>query len=862
MNNFTPTNLPDAIRKLFELNHYEVEGPVQIHGAEIDLVATQLSDPFANPIYIEATVEYVDNDKYGKDVGKLAMVRTLIPEARNLIISARGFSLPVKERAKLSRIDTLTYDELFSKFERFEKYISHFLGDTAPAKELSLLNNVYEEPDFEDTAGKESATQYLNNWRISRTDKKGWLIITGEYGTGKTALTKILQRRWLEDYKANPSLPLPLRIELRDFSKQFDAKGLLHHFLDNNGIGHIPIDYLVSLIRDGRVFLILDGYDEMAQYLHARERRACLEALAELSEGGVRGILTSRPNYFTEAEEYRVFETLYTSLEQGKYHLNPDMQQLLSREKQTDELLGQFIYKQERVLRDLSPKQTESLIERILKDDPQGKDVVLHVLRRIFRFEEGRDSISLSGKPVIVSYLLEVVEGLKGSKNKLNDNSISAETLTEWQVYKLIIDQLMLRDLLRSSELHPDQRRHFLRIVAMFLSHRENAILDEQNFKDLISKEFKRELSRLPGEARNHQLDTYFADLRSSATLTRGTSRDKEGWRFSHNSLREYLVAEHLLNGLSSDAVVREWIPISDAMKSFVASLSSDEKRNYLSHLRIIWSKSVTEQGHGQLLNLLWDGLIQMFSSEADPSRACLNQIAGNPPQLEYIQLSRMSLSSELKPADLTGSNFSHSTISELNFHGANLQSANFSYATLENIIFTDTNIEKTSFANAFLIDVDFSGAELTGAIFSGIKPSDISILIESENPLIRKRLEAADALGYLKFRGALTDEVKRIHIIKNDPSWPIVDKIIEKLAESTFRQRRGLEQRGVARQNVPLAQKFMHHLEKNGLILKPKRYRIELIAVTERGREVFNSYQKAQEVSDEIMSFFDQEQK
>lgn len=87
---FTPTTLVAAIRDLFLVNHYEVEGPVQVHGAEIDLVARSLGGLFAGSVYIEATVEYVDNDKYGKDVGKLAMIGELEPDARRLSYRRAG----------------------------------------------------------------------------------------------------------------------------------------------------------------------------------------------------------------------------------------------------------------------------------------------------------------------------------------------------------------------------------------------------------------------------------------------------------------------------------------------------------------------------------------------------------------------------------------------------------------------------------------------------------------------------------------------------------------------------------------------------------------------------------------------------
>src|SRR3989344_3091229 len=211
------------------------------------------------------------------------MISQLEPDAKRVIISSSGFSLPVKERAKATHIETLTYDELFRQFEKFDQYISFFLGDSSTADELKELARVYEEPNFDDQLGRDVATDFMRSWRDDTSARTRWLVITGEYGTGKTALTRILQLRWLTEYRNNPALPLPIRIELRNFSRQFDAKGLLHHFLDHNNLGHVSVDFVFSLIRSQRVVLILDGYDEMAQYLHARERRSCLEALAELS---------------------------------------------------------------------------------------------------------------------------------------------------------------------------------------------------------------------------------------------------------------------------------------------------------------------------------------------------------------------------------------------------------------------------------------------------------------------------------------------------------------------------------------------------------------------------------------------------
>ena len=198
MTNFTASGLPIAVKKLFESNHYTVEGPIHIHGAEIDLVATPKADPFGAPIYIEVTTEHVDNSKYGKDVGKLAMMAEIDPQARRLIVSSSGFTLQVQERAAATRIETLTYAQLFKKFEQFDPYITGCLDQADLANELRRLSDIYEEPNFQDAHGNEQATSFLTDWKNDNSTAGKWLLITGEYGTGKTALTKVLQYRWFE----------------------------------------------------------------------------------------------------------------------------------------------------------------------------------------------------------------------------------------------------------------------------------------------------------------------------------------------------------------------------------------------------------------------------------------------------------------------------------------------------------------------------------------------------------------------------------------------------------------------------------------------------------------------------------------
>ncbi|MFH1136974.1 MAG: pentapeptide repeat-containing protein [Pseudomonadota bacterium] len=851
MTKFTPESLPHAVASLFRLNHYKVDGPIQMYGAEIDLVARPLADPFGVPVYIEVTVEYVDNKKYGNDMTKFGLVREVEPTAQMLIISSTGFSLPVRERASRSRITTLTYEELFKKFQRFDAYAEVATGDTSLADELRRLDAIYEEPDFVDDLGQHKATKYITEWRDSADASNKWLVVVGEYGTGKTALTRVLQYRWLLQYKMNPMLPLPFRVELRDFARQFDARGLLHHFLDQNNLGHISIEYIESLIRSGKIILLLDGYDEMAQYLHARERRSCLEALAELSSGGAKGILTSRPNYFTETEELQVFEILYASIQAGRYYLGKQDKELLKREERVDQLLGQFIDQFERRLEDLTPVQTQALVERALVDDPVGREVVQGILKRVFRSVDSGARMSLSGKPVIITYLLEVVEGLKKQPVQQRDDT----ELTEWEVYKLIIDQLMLRDFRRAPELSPEDRRGVLHRMALLLSRTETPIINEDEFRELVSKHFTKELRRFTEQERSKQTDRLFSDVRSSATLTRAVTSVKEGWRFSHNSLREYLVAEFIVRELRAKRIAREKVPISDAMRLFVSSKPTTEIQELLQLLSEIWPQRLTTPLLGQILCLMWDGALRVYSAEDDPAGTALRQICGSPVALNSAELSRVAFSSERRPAHLHSANLANSTLVAVDMTSSKLNDVDLSGSLLESVNFTNADLRAAVFTEAMLVDVILSGANLEGADFRGVQPNLVSIAVEAASgERARTSIDGVDALGYLAFNGAKTDPLPLSVIAHHHPKSPIAEKILEKLSKQSLRQRRGLTQRGAAAQDPRFARRFVKHLESQELIQTPMN-RKELVEVTEIGRQRLTKFVETGELPPEVLS-------
>ncbi|WP_215451441.1 pentapeptide repeat-containing protein [Streptomyces sp. ATCC 21386] len=849
----TEKDLPEAIRRLFESNNYRVRTSVHVYGAEVDLIAEPKGDAFASLIYIEATVQHVDNTKYGKDLSKLAMIQRKDPRARLLIISSVGFTASVLERAAETGVECLTYEELFRRFEKFEPYISYVTNAHASpiAKELSYLSDIYQPHRFRDGMGTHSAVQWLEQWRGDISTSGRWLVTVGEYGTGKTALTKVLQYRWTQDYIRDPSLPIPFRIELRNFTRQFDARGLLHYFLDHNELGHVPIDFAFSLIRSGRVVLLLDGYDEMAQYLKSRERRECLRALAELADGGAKGILTSRPNYFTEAEELQVFDTLYRSL-RTEYLLTASDEEQIEQEKQIDEFIRKsFLERSERSLQDLDRAQTRALVERQLHDDPEGQRALFEILDRVFREEGGKD-VSLSGKPVIVSYLLEVVEQLKADRV-----SEIPEKITEWYVYKLIIGKLMMRDLQNGGELAPEHRRRFLQSLAVRLSERDAPSADEATMRSLIRSVFSSEIRRLGrGSSGDNPEDVYFNDLRRSSTLTRSSLTQDRGWAFSHNSLREFLVTEYMLNKLVSEKPQSVNVPISEAMQLFAATQGKKDIEGQLTALRNAWLSRSTMPSFGALLALLWEAGCKSAGRQGSrsPVRSFLEYCSAETRNFSAVPLRKLNFSTPGVTTDLKGFDMSSTEISECVFEKADCAGVNFSDSILESTSFKDADLSGARFTNSDLIDIDLTRAKVAGADFRRIS-RDSTIIVTTGDSTVAEMLTEAHAIGYLNYHGAQTDEVGSYYALQYHPYFFIVEKICTKMKESSPRQRQGVEQRGVAQRNVPFARRFIAEMERCNFISAPGG-RLNQLVLTPEGRNAFARFVDHSEVPEEIERF------
>lgn len=172
-------------------------------------------------------------------------------------------------------IEENTKTNLRTKFTRNEQV------PTEMEEELSKQVTIYEPAD-----------NYLNLWL--KLPIKNFLVILGEYGTGKTTFVRYLTYQLAlakrEDKKQNIQDPLeriPLYLPLRNFEKTIE-NFIVNQTNTQYSIKQFTFADFLERIKNDELLIIFDGFDEMTQKTDADERKK--------NFAQIRNIIESSPN--------------------------------------------------------------------------------------------------------------------------------------------------------------------------------------------------------------------------------------------------------------------------------------------------------------------------------------------------------------------------------------------------------------------------------------------------------------------------------------------------------------------------------------------------------------------------------------
>ncbi|HEY3896423.1 MAG TPA: TIR domain-containing protein [Pseudonocardiaceae bacterium] len=140
--------------------------------------------------------------------------------------------------------------------------------------------------------------------RLVTSDYPRFLLVLGSAGRGKTFLLHEVTRRIAE---SAPQL-LPILIELRALDKTHSVRGLVAAHLANHGEGLSNLRAFDYMLREGRIVLLFDGFDELVTRITYDRAAEHLHTLLEAAQDRAKIIVASRTEHFKS--DAQVFTTL------------------------------------------------------------------------------------------------------------------------------------------------------------------------------------------------------------------------------------------------------------------------------------------------------------------------------------------------------------------------------------------------------------------------------------------------------------------------------------------------------------------------------------------------------------------------
>jgi WD40 repeat protein len=405
------------------------------------------------------------------------------------------------------RIVCLTFDELIDRDVDFSPYIQWLAEEIQRLKiDKDYLQLDCSKPE-KDSQGKyktpsagavgaEQIDEYMDEWLESA--QKNHISVLGEFGTGKTWFAMhyawVGIQAYLQAKTKRVKRPrLPLLITLRDYAKALNVDTVIAGFFFVNHNIRLNADVFDRLNRMGKLLILFDGFDEMANKINSQDAIDNFWALAEVIGENSKVILTCRTEHFPTTEKNQtIFAGGERASTQAKVAAAPKFE-ILNLHPLSIEQIRQVL---------TSRGATPETIEKILAN-PELADLVK--------------------RPMMVDLVLEALPEISEGKE-----------IDLARVYLYALKHKLARDI--------ETERTFTSMAdkLFFLCEVSWAMLS-QNKLTLHYSQFPERLKELFGDAiKDNALDHWHYDMMGQTILT----RDHDGnYRPAHKSLLEFFVA-------------------------------------------------------------------------------------------------------------------------------------------------------------------------------------------------------------------------------------------------------------------------------------------------------------------------------
>jgi hypothetical protein len=285
----------------------EVVQDTQISGVQIDLQIKKREGGLPTEAIVECKNTRVTAKERDQLLAQQAIAQKKLPSYRWIVVSAEGFAADTRAALEETGFNCITYPELLRELVPLDTYVDNLIAKyetSANDPNGWAGRDLFIRPDLETdvTYEKRPAVTHISKWLGD--PRANLLAVLGDLGTGKTTLARFLAHQLGRSFHDDPLRhPAPELIPLREVRKDVALDSIvIRHFRDR-GLPGISFPRFEHLMRQGKIVLFFDAFDEMADRVRWDVTQANFQELRRAAVAAGKVVLTCRTHYFKDRTE-------------------------------------------------------------------------------------------------------------------------------------------------------------------------------------------------------------------------------------------------------------------------------------------------------------------------------------------------------------------------------------------------------------------------------------------------------------------------------------------------------------------------------------------------------------------------------
>ncbi len=700
----------DEVARLYELLGFDVTRNVQVGGTQIDLLTKQKIGGASLECVVECKDTRIAAAERDQILAQQNVLLKEFPRYRWIAVSSLGFAADARAALEKAGIDCVTYNELLNDLVPLDRYVASLRDEYREwINDPKRWNgkNLFIHPNLKADRAKDAivrklrpelqtdeevigaaipALEYLGKWLGDQA--KNLLVILGDLGTGKTTLAQYIADRLAEIFQSDPQRhPAPVLIPLKDVRKHSSLEGIVAAHFSSKGLSDVKFSRFEQLVKDGKVILIFDAFDEMADRVNWDITSGNFRELVRCADLKGKVVITCRTHYFKDRKEQML--TILGGARSTE--IESELYRTISNRPDAD-----VVYLQE-----FDDEQIKSYL-KLVAGEGWERDWQTISDPRNYNLED------LSKRPLLLEMIVKSLPELKrrGTINTAN-------------LYQVYTDSWIDREETKERALNREIKERLVFELAwrMWRESKEDRGIYYRDLENFLRPLYQ---SR-QADFGDYKLEQVASEMQLASFL----NRDADGnFKFMHKSFMEFFLARKLHEIFTDPTWRGEIYDVLDVrrydkeMINFLAQLDlNDAMRKPLQAMLVSpYQRNISENA---LQLIYWSGRCRAgMKDKVEKAEELRDKLADRIPQRAQLATARLQ-EAVLECADLT----------EADLAGADLTKANLNYSRLDRAVLRDAGLIEASVENASARDADLQNADLKGASFnqSDLTGSDLT---------------------------------------------------------------------------------------------------------------------------------------